>query len=301
LASVPAQPISTSSGCAPIARTRLLATVAPRLRQQQGLLHELGWCHGFGQQAIDAAFDGLAHELRALIVRDNERCEPAAARLDPLQAVEIAGQGRIGNNEIPMLGGQHAGSRFNIGGIGEACRATSLEGASQREGFRLVAIQKQYLQQFVGRFLYGGRPRPVRGERLQGRPARTACEPLAVAVMVLAETDVPPGQRPRGWQPVQPPDKAIRTPKARINLAHHADVQLSTQKDARIHASKIIGYFPSPWRPCRQKRKSRSCRLAPCLVFTEATHTQKHQSQIVRCPGPLPCTAKTPYLEFGAG
>jgi hypothetical protein len=30
-------------------------------------------------------------------------------------------------------------------------------------------------------------------------------------------------------------------------------------------------------------------------------HTKRDQSQIVRCPGPLPCTAKTPYLEFGSG
>ena len=132
----------------------LSATVAPRLGEQQGLLHELGRCHRFEQQAIDAAFDGLPHELRAVIVRDDERCEPAAIRLDPLQAVEVARQGRIGNNEIPVLGGQQARSRFDVGGIGEACRATSLEGAPQREGFRRVAIQKQYLQQLVGCFLF---------------------------------------------------------------------------------------------------------------------------------------------------
>jgi hypothetical protein len=70
----------------------LLATVAHRLGEQQGLLHELGRCHGFEEQAIDAAFDGLPHELRAVIVRDDERCQPAVVRLDPLQAVEIARQ-----------------------------------------------------------------------------------------------------------------------------------------------------------------------------------------------------------------
>jgi hypothetical protein len=40
----------------------------------------------------------------------------------------------------------------------------------------------------------------------------------------------------------------------------------------------------------------RSCRLAPCLVFKyEAiSHTQKDQSQIVRCSEPLPSIAKNP-------
>ena len=81
----------------------LLSTVAHGLREQQGLLHELGRRHWFEEQAIDAAFDGLPHELRALIVRDDERCQPAAALLDPLQAVEVARQGRIGDNQIPVL------------------------------------------------------------------------------------------------------------------------------------------------------------------------------------------------------
>jgi len=96
----------------------LLATVTHSLREQQGLLHEPGRCHGFEEQAIDAAFDGLPHELRALIMRDYERCEPAAALLDPLQAVEVDRQGWIGDDQIPVPGSQQAHSRCNVGGIG---------------------------------------------------------------------------------------------------------------------------------------------------------------------------------------
>jgi hypothetical protein len=55
--------------------------------------------------------------------------------------------------------------------------------------------------------------------------------------------------------------------------------------------------------PADRNEDPRSCRLAPCLVFNNeaVSHTQKDQSQIVRCSGPLPCIVKTPYLEFGAG
>ena len=120
------------------------------------------------------------------------------ARLDPLQAVEVARQGRIGDDQIPVLGGQHARSRFDVGGIGEACRATSLEGAPQREGFRLVAIQKQYLQQLVGCFLYDGQPRPVRVKNPDVDLRERFVRPLVVPVVVLAETDVPPGQHRAG-------------------------------------------------------------------------------------------------------
>ena len=64
------------------------------------------------------------------------------------------------------------GSLFDVGGIGEACRATSLEDAPQREGFRLVPIEKQYLQQLFGRVLYNTQPRPIRVESLYGRTGR---------------------------------------------------------------------------------------------------------------------------------
>ena len=57
--------------------------------------------------------------------------------------------------------------------------------------------------------------------------------------------------------------------------------------------------------PADRNENSRSCRLAPCPVFKHEaispTHTHKDQSQIVRCPGPLPCIVRTPYPEFGAG
>ena len=56
-----------------------------------------------------------------------------------------------------------------------------------------------------------------------------------------------------------------------------------------------IKAFPHPgFEPADRSGPNRSCRLDPCLVTNEAlSHTQKVQSQIVRCPRPLPSIAKT--------
>src|SRR5882757_4862188 len=83
-----------------------------------------------------------------------------------------------------------------------------------------------------------------------------------------------------------------------VVLAHDLPRERRANPSKQFHRNST-----KPPGPCRQERTSSLLSASPLPRLHQRghfPHTIKDQSQLARCPGPLPGIASTPYLESGA-
>ena len=98
-------------------------------------------------QAVDAAFDRLAQELRVLVVGGDQRGGPAVTVLDVLEERKTTGSDRrIERQEVEATGRQHAGCGFGVRRDLQRDGAVRVERLPQRASDGFLGGDNQYAQ-----------------------------------------------------------------------------------------------------------------------------------------------------------